>query len=100
MVEINPRWTMGRLALSLAKKTRHPGWTTLSLVAKDKAASLPAPEIRGGRLLSGHLPLTDPATASRYLLVLCVGTEPAFGEPPEVPESPTTPPGISTNTRP
>jgi uncharacterized ferritin-like protein (DUF455 family) len=98
MVEINPRWTMGRLALSLAKKTRNPGWTTLSLVAKDKAASLPAPEIRGGRLLSGHLPLTDPATASRHLLLLCVGTGPAFGEPREVPEAPSAPPGISADT--
>jgi hypothetical protein len=79
VVEINPRWTMGRLALSLAKKTRHPGWTTLSLVAKDKAGDLPVPEIRDGQLRSGILPLTDPATASGHLLVLTVGVEPAFG---------------------
>lgn len=78
VVEINPRWTMGRLALSLAKKTRHPGWTTLSLMAKDHATSLAKPEIRDGHLSAGSLSLTAPATASGHLLVLTVGSEPAF----------------------
>ncbi|MFM7182768.1 MAG: DUF455 family protein [Verrucomicrobiales bacterium] len=79
VVEINPRWTMGRLTISLSKKSRHPGWTTLSLVAKDKARDLPLPEIRDGQLRSGSLPLTDPTNASGHLLVLTVGAGPAFG---------------------
>lgn len=78
LVEINPRWTMGRLVLSLAKKTRHPGWVTLSMLSKDKAANLPAPDIRDGQLRAGSLPLTDPTTAANHLLILSVGSAPAF----------------------
>ena len=59
--EINPRYTMGRVALELAKTTPQNATTTFSIHPVNTA--LPADAI----------PLTDPSTARRYLAALSVG---------------------------
>jgi hypothetical protein len=82
LVEVNARYTMGRVALALERRL-YPGtralWMHLPARRADVAAlcAMHPPELRDGRLAGGALPTTDPAGAELLQTLIFVG--PACG---------------------
>lgn len=91
LVEINPRTTMGRVTLDLRRfaapskvitfrilhrrAARLAGFPSLAAQAENLMAANPpvlTPTSSGPRLVSGNLPLNDPAWAQSFLAVLTV----------------------------
>lgn len=74
VVEINPRYTMGRLTYELSRRVA-PGRTVrLELIPRQKAADFDA-DVQldaSGRMCRGRFVLNDPAVAERVLAVLTV----------------------------
>ena len=68
-VDINTRWTMGRLALSLRHRLRTPHGFRLSVGKPEQTSSLAEPVIQDGRLVSGTIVLGCPAAAGNRILV-------------------------------
>lgn len=90
MSELNPRWTMGRVALALERHVApraHAIWAIVPKDAIDAAAvrgRFPARFIEsksGKRLREGVLFTTDPQTAQSVQTVLVVGEKALAGEP-------------------
>ena len=75
VVEINPRWTMGRIAIALEDYIL-PGtpayWEFLPIGERDRISRFP-PRFKKGRLAEGRLCTTDPERARQVLTVLTVG---------------------------
>ncbi|MEM0895879.1 MAG: DUF455 family protein [Verrucomicrobiota bacterium] len=76
VVEINCRFTMGRIAIELAKKINPTKTARLEIVRKEEFnfEVAPASEVSGSpaRLSGGRICLNDPKTARRFLAVLSV----------------------------
>lgn len=93
LVELNPRVTMGRLALALAPRVAPAAdavWAVLSRgdLARLGAASfaalperLPSPVWRDGRLVDGVWFTTDPAQATAFCSALFAGAAVGFAVP-------------------
>lgn len=88
VVELNPRWSMGRVALALQGRIANrtpaifvllgpPILAALGLSCPADVAELAAQHPvrcdRGGQILSGLLPLTEPAAAKAVVAVLAAG---------------------------
>lgn len=66
LLELNPRHTMGHVALTLRRRvtrSERARWRIRGLAHRD----LPPPVFEDGRLAAGALPLTDPTTARRVV---------------------------------
>jgi len=75
MVECNPRFTMGRIALGLRRHIAMGHFLTLTTVSADKASrdSLPVPFLdAAGKVTSGSLTLSDPQSARARVAVVHV----------------------------
>lgn len=78
LVEVNARYTMGRIALALERRL-YPGtqalWLHLPARRVDVAdlRALHPPELRDGRLAGGVLPTTDPAGAELLQTLIFAG---------------------------
>ncbi|MEM9282908.1 MAG: DUF455 family protein [Verrucomicrobiota bacterium] len=72
--EVNCRYTMGRVAHELRRKI-HPSFgAKLEIVkaAELPSMTIPAPEVRNGRMAGGSLLLTNPHDDSRFAALLSV----------------------------
>ena len=85
ILEVNPRYTMGRIALAIQKRCKGVGtWCFLRKADLEKAnyadfgqfterlQTLPQ-QIEDGRFVEGFIPTNDPSTAQEVLTVLAVG---------------------------
>ncbi len=72
LLEVNPRVTMGRIALALGRHVAPGTPARFDLVPRDAVAARPV-VLRGGHIVDGALPLTDPERAQRVVAMLTVG---------------------------
>ena len=71
-LDLNPRRTMGRLALDL-RRYIHPQRTlTLSAPPASSFSDPPPPTLRDGKIDTGTLPLTDPSSAALRVATITV----------------------------
>ena len=76
VVEINPRWTMGRVTLALQKRLAPQRWLRLHTIKPEALADQPKPILTDGRWQSGSLCLTDPTQSAGHLVVLDLSSHP------------------------
>lgn len=72
-VEVNPRITMGRIALALARRVQPGIPARFDIVPKDRVRPR-VPTLERGLLVDGVVPLTDPEVARWRVAVLSVGS--------------------------
>ena len=76
VVEINPRWSMGRLTYVLGKRLSPHRWLHLRYVPTAEAVLLPAPVMTDSHLTAGAILLTDPSQAHDRVVVVSVSDGP------------------------
>lgn len=70
VVEINPRWTMGRMTFMLGKRLCPNRWLKLQCRPVAEVPGLPPPVMSNGQWIDGMIRVTDPARAQNRVVVL------------------------------